>query len=399
MQNENYLYKMKKSITREIEHSFFEELAQSPIVAILGPKQSGKTSFVNVVINKIDDVQYFNLKKWEHLEALYAAEKIFKTTQQVVFCIDNIHLAPELLSVIGTLVRTRTTQARFVVVGIMAKEQFRQILSDVATFSIFPLTGLTLQELFHPLDFSITRHWLRGGFPESYFATSDTTSAVWRENYLKHLIENDNSKLGIYLSGMQMYRLLNIFARSQSECLNASKIAEVFQVTHPTIRRYVEMLECSYFMRLLPPYSAKTKRRIVKTPKLYIRDTGMLHKLLSINDMETLRQHPLRLASWKGYVIENLLASFPDWKGCFYESIAGEHLDLVMLKGKQKIAVKVVLSTTNITDHYQNAINDIFPDYTYIVSASSVTQWRENNNLIICTLPELMEHLKGMSEQ
>jgi len=153
-------------------------------------------------------------------------------------------------------------------------------------------------------------------------------------------------------------------------------------------------LECSYFMRLLPPYPVKTKKRIVKAPKIYIRDSGMLHKLLSINDMETLRQHPLRLALWKGYVVENILASFPDWRGCFYESMAGECLDLVMLKGKQKIAVKAVLSTTDITDNYQNAINDISPDYTYIVSASSATQWRENNNIVLCTLPELMEHLK-----
>jgi len=387
---------MQKLIGREIEHVLFEELTKSPIAAVLGPKQSGKTTFLNMFMDKIEDVQYFNLKKWEHLEALYDAEAIFKTTEKVVFCIDNIHLAPELLSIIGALIRTEATQARFVVVGIMAKEPFRQILSDYTAVNIFPLSGLTLNELFHPLDFSITRHWLRGGFPESYFATSDTTSAIWRENYLKQLIENDNSKLGIYLSGMQMHRLLNIFARSQSECLNASKIAEVFQVTHPTIRRYVEILECSYFMRLLPSYSERTKKRIVKTPKIYIRDSGMLHKLLSIHDMETLRQHPMRLASWKGYVIENILASFPDWNGYFYESVSGALLDLVMIKDKRKIAIKVVLSTTDITDNYQTAINDISPDYTYIVSASSVAQWKENNNIATCTLPELMEYLKKM---
>jgi len=387
---------MQKLIAREIENRFFEELVKFPIVAVLGPKQSGKTTFINMIGDRVGEKRYFNLKKWEHLEALYDAETIFKTTQKVVFCIDNIHLAPELLSVIGTLVRTEATQARFVVVGVMAKEQLRQSLSAATPVCIFSLSGLTLNELFHPLDFSIIRHWLRGGFPESYFATSDTTSAVWRENYLKQLIENDNFKLGIYISGMQMHRLLNIFARSQSECLNASKIAEIFRVTHPTIRRYVEMLESSYFMRLLLPYPEKTKKRIVKTPKIYIRDSGMLHKLLSINDMETLRQHPMRLALWKGYVIENVLATFPDWKGYFYESVSGACLDLVLMKERQKIAIKAVLSTTDITDHYQNAISDISPDCTYIVSASSVAQWRENNSVVMCTLPEVMEYLGKM---
>ena len=388
---------MQKLIDREIEHGVFKELTGSSIVAVLGPKQSGKSVFLNTLMDKMEEARYFNLKKWEHLETLYDAEAIFKTTQKVIFCIDNIHLAPELLSVIGTLVQEGTTQAQFVVVGVMAKVQLRQVLSDFSSVGVFILSGLTLRELFHPLDFSITRHWLRGGFPESYFATSDTTSAVWRENYLKQLIENDNSKLGIDLSGMQMHRLLNVFARSQSECLNASKIAGIFRVTHPTIRRYVEMLECSYFMRLLLPYPEKTKKRIVKTPKIYIRDSGMLHKLLSINDMETLRQHPLRLASWKGYVIENVLASFPDWKGYFYESVSGACLDLVMIKKKRKIAIKAVLSTTEITDPYQTAINEISPDYTYIVSASSVIQRKENNsNTITCTLPELMEYLQKM---
>jgi predicted AAA+ superfamily ATPase len=195
---------------------------------------------------------------------------------------------------------------------------------------------------------------------------------------------------------MQMHRLLNIFAHSQSECLNASKIAESFQVTHPTIKRYVEMLESSYFMRLLLPYPEKTKKRIVKTPKIYIRDSGMLHKLLSIDDMETLRNHPLRLALWKGYVIENILSGFPEWRGCFYESVSGPCLDLVMIRGKHKIAVKIVLSITDITDNYQAAISEILPDCTYIVSATSPTQWKETKNVIPCILPEFMEYMKRL---
>ncbi|MCL2041149.1 MAG: DUF4143 domain-containing protein [Bacteroidales bacterium] len=389
---------MQKLIVREVERGFFEELVRCPVVAVLGPKQSGKSAFINMITDRIEKMRYFNLKKWEHLEALYDAETIFKTTEEVVFCIDNIHLAPELLSVIGALVGAEVTRAHFVVAGIMAEEELRQALSNATPVSIFFLSGLTFGELFHPLDFSITRHWLRGGFPESYFATSDTTSVVWRENYLKQLIENDNSRLGIYLSGMQLYRLLNTFAQNQSESLHASKIAEIFEVTHPTIRRYVEMLESSYFMRLLLPYPEKTKKRIVKTPKIYIRDTGMLHKLLSIHDMETLRQHPLRLASWKGYVIESILAGFPEWKGYFYESASGGCLDLVMIKDKQKIAIKAVLSTTEITDHYLNAVNDIHPDYTYVVSASSVAQSKENGNIVMCTLSETMEWIRKNNE-
>jgi len=385
---------MQKLITRSIERDFFDEIVGCPIVAVLGPKQSGKTTFLNMIADRIEERHYFNLKKWEHLEALYDAETIFKTTQPSIFCIDNIHLAPELLSIIGVLVRTNATKAHFVVVGVMAKEQLRQSLSAVTSVKVFSLSGLTLEELFHPLDFSIVRHWFRGGFPESYFSTSDTTSVVWRENYLKQLIENDNSRLGIYLSGMQLHHLLNIFAHSQSECLNASKIAEIFRVTHPTIRRYVEMLESSYFMRLLLPYPEKTKKRIVKTPKIYIRDSGMLHKLLSIHDMETLRQHPLRLASWRGYVIENILASFPDWKGYFYESVSGGSLDLVLIKEKQKVTVKAVLSTADLTDNYQNAVNDILPDCTYIVSPSSIAQWKERKNIVMCTLPEVIKYIR-----
>jgi predicted AAA+ superfamily ATPase len=385
---------MQKLIVRAIEGAFLEEIKKYPVVSVLGPKQSGKTTFINMISNRVGEMRYFNLKKQEHLETLYEAETIFKTSKKVVFIIDNIHLAPELLSVIGSLIHSGATRTHFIVVSVMAMEQLQQSLSAFTRSCIFPLSGLSLSELFHPLDFSIARHWLRGGFPDSYFATSDTTSAVWRENYLKQLIENDNFKLGIYLSGMQMHRLLNIFAQSQSESLHASKTAEIFHITHPTIRRYVEMLERSYFMRLLLPYPEKTKKRIVKSPKIYIRDSGMLHKLLSISDMEALRNHPLRLASWKGYVIENIRTGFPDWESFFYESVSGPCLDLVMIRGKQKIAIKIALSIADITDNYQTAINDVQPNCTYIVSAASPAQWKETKNIVPCILPELMEYVR-----
>jgi predicted AAA+ superfamily ATPase len=397
LQIENNGNNMQNHFTRAIQKAFFEQIAAFQVMVILGPKQSGKTTFINTISTDISSIHSYNLKKWDDLQALYAAEQIFKTAEKKIFCLDNIHLAPELLSIIQKLILQKQTVAQFIIVGVMSKEVlWKHLALPEKLVKVFTLCELSVLEMFHPTDFSLIRHWLRGGFPESYFATSDYNSDVWREHYLMQFIANDNVKLGIDLSGMQLYRLLHIFAQNQSHCLNASKIADVFHITHPSIRRYANILEQNFFLRLLPPYPEKTRKRIVKTPKIYIRDSGLLHKLLFIQNMEELRSHPLQLASWKGYVIENVLTVFSDWNSSFYESVSGSCIDLILMKSKKTIAIKAVLTSLDITDNYHSAIQDIHADHAYIVLAASAIQYKEKENVTECNLPNLLESLSNI---
>ncbi|MDR0364248.1 MAG: AAA family ATPase [Bacteroidales bacterium] len=382
-------------ITREIEKIIFEKLLQYPIVAILGARQSGKTTFVKKIAENLGVFHYFNLNKWEDLERLYEPETVFNRDEdKAIYCLDNIQLAPELLSPIDRfLASEKKTQAKFLIAGTMSENSFLNALpnSRECVYILF-LPPLTLKELYHPYDFSINRHWLRGGFPESYLATSDSNSINWRDGYLKNFIEHDCPKLGIQLSGMQTYRLLNTFANYQNNFLNTSKIADMFQLTHPTIRRYVEMLDKAYMMRLLYPYPFHTYKRIIKAPKIYIRDSGLLHRLLSIEDIHQLREHPVCSASWKGYMVENIISSLPDWACYFYEAASGYRLDLILMKGERKVAVKIHYSAHEITDNFWNGLYDIRPDFTFIIVASTSIQKAEEN-VTLCELSDFLDFM------
>ncbi|MDL2254705.1 DUF4143 domain-containing protein, partial [Bacteroidales bacterium OttesenSCG-928-J16] len=184
----------------------------------------------------------------------------------------------------------------------------------------------------------------------------------------------------------------NIFANAQGGFLNASKIAEMFQITHPTVRRYVEILDQAYMMRLLHPYPFHTRKRIVKTPKVYIRDSGFLHRLLSIKDIHQLKEHPIASASWKGYVTENVASSLPDWDIFFYEAASGYKLDLILMKGKRKVAVKIHYSAQEIIDNFWNGIHDIRPDFTFIIVASTSIEKAEEN-VMICELNDFLNFM------
>lgn len=385
---------MQGHIPREIEKIIFDKLLQYPVVAILGAKKSGKTTFIETISDKLGALRYFNLKKWDDLDRLHNFKKAVEDHEEkTLYCLENIQLAPELLPHIDRLVFEKQTPAKFLITGTMSETSFRQSFPQLQEdLCILHISPFTLKELYHPSDFSINRHWLRGGFPESYFATSDQNSILWRDNYLEKFIENDCPKLGIQLSGMQTYRLLKLFANMQDSFLNASKIAGDFQITHPTVRRYVETLDNAYMMRLLYPYPLRTRKRIIKTPKIYIRDSGLLHRLLSIRDIHQLKELPIAAASWKGYVTENIISSLPDWDVFFYEAAAGYKLDLILIKGKRKIAVKIHYSTQEITDNFWNAIHDIRPDFTFIIVPSTAIEKAEEN-VMLCELNNFLNFM------
>lgn len=385
---------MQGKISREIEKIIFDKLLQYPVVALLGAKQSGKTTFIETISDKLGMLRYFNLKKWDDLERLYNFKDFVEEEEEkTLYCLENIQLAPELLPHIDRLVSEKQASAKFLIVGTMSEISFRRAFpQSQEDICVLRLSPFTLKELYHPYDFSINRHWLRGGFPESYLATSDQNSILWRDNYLEKFIENSCPKLGIQLSGMQTYRLLNLFANAQDSFLNASKIADIFQITHPTVRRYIEILDDAYMMRLLHPYPLRTRKRIIKTPKIYIRDSGLLHRLLSIKDIHQLKAHPIATASWKGYVTENIISSLPDWDVFFYEAASGYKLDLILIRGKRKIAVKIHYSAQEITDNFWNAIHDIQPDFTFIIVASTSIEKAEEN-VMLCELNDFLNFM------
>jgi predicted AAA+ superfamily ATPase len=248
------------------------------------------------------------------------------------------------------------------------------------------LAPFTLNEVNSMADFSLNKFWLRGGFPDSYLAENEEYSKIWRENFIKTFIERDIPQLGFQIPALQLKRFLMMCAHQQGQLLNASKLGESLGLTHPTIRRYIDLLEQTFILRTLTPYEANVKKRLVKSPKVFVRDSGLLHKLLSINNYNDLLGNPIFGSSWEGVVIENIIVNMPDWNYYFYRTATGDELDLILENGDQRIVVECKASTApKLSKGFWRALDDIKPQKTYII-APITGSYPIKESVMVCSL-------------
>ncbi len=183
--------------------------------------------------------------------------------------------------------------------------------------------------------------WLQGGYPRSLLAKENETSFQWREDYIRTFLERDIPQLGFRIPANTLGRFWRMLAHSHGQVLNASKLADSMGVSSHTIRKYIDLLEQTFVVRALPPYTKNIKKRLVKAPKVYIRDTGILHSLLNIETMQDLFAHPVYGASYEGFVIENIITQLPRWQASYYRTSNGAEIDLILTKGMKKIAIEI----------------------------------------------------------
>ncbi|MEM9986676.1 MAG: DUF4143 domain-containing protein, partial [Bacteroidota bacterium] len=252
---------------------------------------------------------------------------------------------PELFRILRGLIDQRRrkgeSSAHFLLLGSASKELLQQSSESLAGriryHELRPFSVLELERE-DPLSFSPERLWLRGGFPLSYLASNDFMSWLWREDFIGTYLERDIPQLGINTSSTRMRRFWTMLAHLQGQQVNLSALGKSLEVSHPTIRSYLDILTDLYMVRQLQPWAGNTKKRIVKSPKVFIRDTGLLHSLLGLPEFEDLLGHPVLGYSWEGFVIENILAVLPShWKASYYRSAAQTEIDLVIEKGSSEI--------------------------------------------------------------
>jgi hypothetical protein len=236
----------------------------------------------------------------------------------------------------------------------------------------------------------------RGGFPESYLAENDEASRLWRENFIRTYIERDLPQLGVQLPSLQIRRLLTMFSHMQGQLFNSNKLAASMGVTHPTIRRYLDLFEQTFLVRSLEPYIINVKKRLIKSPKVYIRDSGLLHQLLQISDFNQLLGHPVFGSSWEGIVIENVIAEMPEWHPFFYRTATGDEIDLVMVKGDRKIAIECKASTApQLTKGFWTVIDDIQPEHVWVVAPIN-DSYPIKKNVTVCGLSQIVNEVKKL---
>jgi len=392
VQIENAIYNMHKFIHRHIEKYLKENLEVFPAVVILGPRQCGKSTLIKRTSDIVDGTVYLDLQSLDDLNKLNEPSLFFEANSDKLICLDEIQLMPNLFGVLRSVIDKNRRTGHFILLGSASRELVQHSSESLAgRVGLIELSPFMISELYNEPDFDLKRFWFRGGYPDSYLAVSDAASVIWCSNFIQTYIERDIPQLGFQIPALQIRRMLMMCAHSQGQLFNASKMGESLNLTHPTIKRYLDLLEQTFIVRTLMPFEANIKKRLVKSPKVYIRDSGLLHRLLQINDFNALMGNPIFGASWEGFVVENVCSYFRDCEFLFYRSAVGDEIDLLIKKNDRLIAIECKASTApQLTKGFWKALEVLSPTHTYVV-APILGFYQFNKDVIISGLREAID--------
>ena len=349
-------------IRRRIGSNVTDALSRFPVVALIGPRQVGKTTLaLNVAAEIGRPIVHLDLERPSHVARLAEPELYLEQHQEALVVLDEVQRVPELFPVVRALVDARRTPGRFLILGSASPELLRQSSESLAgRIRYFELSPFTLDEVFDVPD-ALRRLWVRGGFPESFLAESDADSREWRTAFIRTFLERDVPNLGFAYPPERLRRFWQMLAHRHGQLWNASEIARSLGVSQPTVATYVDVLTNTFIMRRLEPLHANLGKRLVKSPKLFVRDSGLLHTLLGVADLDALHSHPVVGASWEGFMIEQILGRDTFTDGCFYRTAAGAELDLVVRRSDgSRLAFEMKYSAApTVTRGFWNGLQDL----------------------------------------
>ena len=311
-------------------------LTRSRIVALIGPRQCGKTTLARTFVAE-DSPNYFDLEDPVSLARLAEPMTGLAPLEGLVV-IDEVQRRPDLFPILRVLADRRKESARFLILGSASGDLLRQSSETLAgRMETLVLRGFGLGELGNPPP---DRHWLRGSFPLSYLAANDVDSVAWRKNFIQTLLERDFPQWGVRVPAAALWRFWTMLAHYHGQTWNAAEPARALGVSESTCRRYLDLLTDAFMVRQLRPWHANVRKRQVKAPKIYLRDSGLLHQLLGIGGERDLLTHPKLGASWEGYVIEEVLAVVKPDEAYFWATHQGAEIDLVLRVGGRLLGVE-----------------------------------------------------------
>ena len=333
-----------------------QALEENPIVALLGPRQCGKSTLAREFLPS-DAANYFDLEDplvW----AIFAEPMSALQNLRGLVVIDEAQRRPELFPVLRVLADRAGQPAQFLLLGSATPELRRQSAESLAgRVALVELTGFQLAEVGQE---SQQRLWLRGGFPRSYLAADDAASDRWRQNFIATFLERDLAQLGFGVQPPLMMRLWSMLAHMHGQIWNASPLSSSLGVSAHTVRNYLDVLSQTYMIRQLQPWHSNISKRQVKAPKIYFRDSGLLHRLLGIRTQKDLMTHPQMGASWEGWVIEEIIRRWKPEEVYFWAVHSGAELDLLMIKDGKKIGVECKRADApQMTRSMHSAMEDI----------------------------------------
>lgn len=352
-----------------------EALNRQAAVALIGPRQVGKTTLAHQIAEGTASL-YLDLEAREDRAKLRDPALFLRAHEDRLIILDEIHRAPEIFASLRGLIdrgrRRGNRYGRFLILGSASVDLLRQssesLAGRIAYVEMGPFDVLEAA----PGEATLTELWVRGGFPDSFLARSDAESFALREDFIRTYLERDVPQFGPRIPAETLERLWTMLAHGQGSMLNASRLAAGLSIAAPTVTRYIDLLADLLLVRRLPPFHANTGKRLVKSPKVYVRDSGILHALLGLADHNALSGHPVVGTSWEGFVIENLLAAAPPrTQASFYRTSAGAEIDLVLeLPGRGRWAIEIKRSLTARPEKgFHLACQDIEPKRRFLVYA------------------------------
>ncbi len=346
-------------------------IGRSPITALLGPRQCGKTTLARQFASTGGDVTLFDLESEADVRRLSNPELVLGELQGLVV-LDEIQLMPQLFRTLRVLADRPVATSRFLILGSASPDIVRDASETLAgRVEFIDVTGFDLAETGAS---ELRKLWRRGGFPRSYLAASEEDSAVWRDGFLRTFLERDIPRFGIRVPPIAMRRFWTTLAHVHGQTWNASRLGRSIGVSDKTARSYLDLLAGAYMVRQLQPWFANTAKRQVKAPKVYIRDTGLLHSLLGIGDDRDLLGHPRVGASWEGFAIEQVLCALRHPHCWFWGTHGGGELDLMVLARGLRIGFEMKFNEApKVTGVMRNTAEMLDLDHLFVVCPTAHT--------------------------
>ena len=379
---------------RAVTSQLLDDLSFFPVVGIIGSRQVGKTTLAKWLQKQINkSTLYIDLELDTDLRRLDDAETFLSSHSDKCVIIDEVQRMPRIFALIRALVDQNRRPARFILLGSASPDLIRGASETLAgRIAYTELSPLSLTEVSPQI--SMQNHWLKGGFPVALNAPKESQSFRWLGSFIQTFVERDLQALGYGVSAEITRKLLEMLSHLNGNLLNMNDLSRSLGVSSPTINRYLDLLEGSFIIQRLQPYHVNVTKRLVKSPKIYFRDSGILHQLARVISYDQLQQNPIVGASWEGYVIEQIKRNLGyDWQLFFYRTQVGAEVDLVMINpiGK-KICVEIKLSNSpTVSKGFFESVKDLNPDKQYIIIPSGES-YLKAEELKVCNLLDFLEH-------
>ena len=379
---------MTSGIKRELYAEIKKHQKNIPAIAIVGARQVGKTTLAKELVDEKENTLFLDLEKSSDREMIKETEAFLNLHKGKTICLDEIQMMPDLFLSLRNFINNNS-DTKFILLGSASPELLRQTAESLAgRIYYFELSPFLWTEIKNQTDINTYR--LRGGMPLSILASTNEDAFIWLRNYIKTFLERDLYNFGFNIPPTTLNRLWTMLAHINGQVLNYSQLSNSMGVSNTTISNYISILDNTFMLRLLQPYHINIKKRLIKAPKIYFRDTGILHALLNIESFEELYSHPVVGSSWEVTVIENIINKFKNWNYFYYRTSNGSEIDLILTKATKIIAIEIKDSSIpKLSKGFWNAIADINPTKAFVIAQVSMP-YPLKNNVMVYPLEEFL---------